>query len=395
VLTIELWHTATSVLRFRRVPFGSPSDDEWYVADVPKAIASRRILRPDGTLGPGTLRFAEGLIESLSEVADPRFLVSGIVSPGLVDLQVNGRGRVNVARAAIDVDERAWSTLEADLIASGTVAWCPTIVSSNDDVYRRVEDGERTLRAASTDPRVRPLSLGLHLEGPQLGERPGAHDRRVMGPRSSAWWRSRRVRLVTLGAETEGAASIVAELAGTGTTLSIGHSAPTREQYETVVAAGATMVTHLFNAMSGVENRRPGLAAFALNDERVVAGLIVDGVHVSQELVTIAFRCKPGRIALVSDSVSVEPPIVTNDGAPRLADGTLAGTTLDLATAVRNCVALGISPSEALLAASTTPARTIGHRSGGVLLPGRRADVTVFDDSWSVSRVLIGGDEAL
>lgn len=354
------------------------------------------MLRPDGTLGPGTLRISDGVIESVSDSVDPAFLVPGVVSPGLVDLQVNGRRTVNVARAALDVDEVAWSTLESDLLASGTTAWCPTVVSASDEVYPRVEDGEKTLRAAGGSGRIRPLSLGLHLEGPQLGGRPGAHDRSAVGPRSRAWWESRRVRLVTIGAETEGASAIVAALVGNGTRVSIGHSAPTRRQYDDLVATGASMVTHLFNAMSGVENRRPGLAAFALNDDRVVAGLIADGVHVSPDLVAIAFRCKPGRIALVSDSVAVsgEPTVTVLDGAPRLADGTLAGTVLDLAGAVRNCVDMGVPPAAALSAASTTPARAIGFPDGGTLEPGRRADVTVFDDSWSVSRVLVAGREA-
>lgn len=360
---------------------------------MPTAIASRRVLWPDGTLRPGTVRFSDGVVESLSETVEPRFLVPGVVSPGLVDVQVNGRGDVNVARAAIEVDETAWSRLETLLLASGTVAWCPTVVSTSDDLYGRIEFGEEALRDPTRSAVVRPLSLGLHLEGPQLGERPGAHDRRSVGPRPATWWSSRRARLVTIGAESEGAPDVAAALVGTGTRVSIGHSAPTRAQYDDLVANGATMVTHLFNAMSGVENRRPGLAAFALNDERVTAGLIVDGTHVSPELVSIAFRCKPGRIALVSDSVAVEPPVATIDGAPRLSDGTLAGTVLDLATAVRNCVAIGIDPAAALMAASTTPARTIGHRDGGVLEPGRRADVTVFDESWAVDRVLVAGRE--
>lgn len=385
--------------RERRRDGNGGDDGSWYLAGVPTAIASRRMLRPDGTLGPGTLRFSEGVIESMSESITPRFLVPGVVSAGLVDLQVNGRGRVSVTRAAMNVDEAAWSGLEADLLASGTTAWCPTVVSADDDVYPRVEEGERALRLSTHSARVRPLSLGLHLEGPQLGDRPGAHDRSVVGSRSMSWWRSRRARLVTLGAETEGAVAITAALVGSGTRVSIGHSAPTREQYDGAVAAGASMVTHLFNAMSGVENRRPGLAAFALNDDRVVTGLIVDGVHVSPELVAIAFRCKPGRIALVSDSVSLavsdQSTVTLVDGAPRSSDGTLAGTVLDLAAAVRNCIDIGVGPAAALWAASATPAASIGHEDGGVLEPGRRADVTVFDDSWSVTRVLVGGSEVV
>jgi len=353
------------------------------------------MLRPDGTLGPGTLRFSDGVIDSVSYVVEPRFLVAGVVAPGFVDLQVNGRGKVNVARAAREVDQRAWADLEADLLASGTTAWCPTIVSANDDLYPLVEDGERALRTATTTRVARPLSLGLHLEGPQLGARTGAHDRRAVGPRPKEWWNSRRARLVTIGAESAGADVIVSHLRGMGVRVSIGHSEPTRENYEAAVASGATMVTHLFNAMSGTENRRPGLAAFALNDDRVVAGLIVDGVHVSAELVRIAFRCKPGRIALVSDSVSVEPPLAVMDGAPRLADGTLAGTVLDLAGAVRNCIACGVPPDAALTAATTTPARAIGHESGGVLRPGGRADVVILDDSWCVNRVLVAGRDAI
>jgi len=168
---------------------------------------------------------------------------------------------------------------------------------------------------------------------------------------------------------------------------SIGHSQATYAEAETAVAAGARLVTHGFNAMSGLHHREPGLVGAALTDDRVTVSLIADGVHVHPAALDVAFRCKPdGRVVLVTDAVASragragEVRLVHEGGAPRLADGTLAGSTVTMDAAVAYVVArVGVSLERAVRAASTTPAALMGLADRGSLAPGRAADIVALD----------------
>jgi N-acetylglucosamine-6-phosphate deacetylase len=182
--------------------------------------------------------------------------------------------------------------------------------------------------------------------------------------------------------------------------VSLGHSAATLRQVRACVDAGATMVTHLFNAMPPLHHREPGIVGAALTDDRLVAGLIADLVHVHPTAIAVAFRAKPARIALVTDAVAWRAarvgsiPVVHDGTAPRLPDGTLAGSSLTLDAAVRNVVAhAGVGLADALVAASATPAALLGLHDRGAVEPGRRADLVVLDDGLRVTAVLAEGRE--
>ena len=302
--------------------------------------------------------------------------------PGLVDLQVNGHDDVDVASAR----GTDWDRLDALLLAQGVTAWCPTLVTAPLAAYA-VPLAQ--IAEAAARPGGHPEILGVHLEGPFLGERHGAHRSHLVQRVDRAWLDSlpAHVALITVGAECEGAELAWAWARDRGVVASVGHSGADADTTRDAFAAGAAMVTHLFNAMSGLDHRRPGVAAAALLDRHVTASLIADGVHVHPDLVRLAFRAKgPGAIALVTDAVgwragAIGHLEIDHDGrAPRLADGTLAGSSLTLDRAVANVVAWGATDLVgAVRAAATTPADLLGRPDLGRIAPGARADLAALD----------------
>jgi N-acetylglucosamine-6-phosphate deacetylase len=255
-----------------------------------------------------------------------------------------------------------------------------------------------------------PGFLGLHLEGPHLSlARKGAHDPALIRPMDETdLVRLERVRgtlpylLVTVAAETVTPEQI-ARLVRAGIVVSIGHSDASFEVTSAAIQAGASMTTHLFNAMSQIGNRDPGVVGAALHHGSVWAGLIADGIHVNPATLGLALRAKtgPGRIFLVSDSMSQAGAdmasfelngrtIYRRDGALRLGDGTLAGADLTLDAAVRYMhLKFGLELGECLRMASLYPAQAIGAKRLGRLVPRAEAN-PVWLDSGLKPRVLPG-----
>lgn len=346
--------------------------------------------------GPVEITVVDGRIDEVHPSSDPRD--GSVVAPGFVDLQVNGVDDVDVAVA----DGADWDRLDTLLARSGVIAWLPTLVTRR---LERYAEPLARIAAAQSRPGTRPAILGAHLEGPFLGDRLGAHDARAVIPLDRGWLADlpEVVRLVTLGAEQHGATQAIGSLVATGVVASIGHSGAPAARATEAFDAGATMVTHLFNAMAPLHQREPGVAGAALADDRVAAGLIADLVHVHPALLRTAFRTKGAhRIALVTDAVAwraghlAAATVTLVDGAPRLADGTIAGSALTMDAAVRNVVeAAGVPLADALTAASTTPADVLGDRQRGRIEPGARADLVLLGrDALEVRRTLVGGSVA-
>ena len=310
--------------------------------------------------------------------------------PGFVDLQCNGMEDIDVA-AATGAD---WARLDHLLLQGGVTTWCPTLVTAPLDAYGpRLE----AIAAAAARPVAgRPHIAGAHLEGPFLGGRPGAHRRALLRPIDLDWLAALPpvVRLVTLAPDLAGAERAVATLVARGVLVALGHGAPSAEQVAACVDAGAAMVTHLFNAMPPFHHRDPGLAGAALTDDRLVVGLIADLVHVHPTALRLAFRAKGvDGVALVTDAVA---GTVGEHGGVRLADGTLAGSSLTMVEAVRNVVeAAGVDLATAVTAASTTPARLLGLADRGHLSVGARADVVALTDDLDVEAVWVGGERVV
>jgi N-acetylglucosamine-6-phosphate deacetylase len=199
---------------------------------------------------------------------------------------------------------------------------------------------------------------------------------------------------MTIAAEQPNIAQAVKALIEKNITVSIGHSRPNDEQWEVASNAGASMVTHLFNGMSGVHHRDAGLALQALLDDTIFAGVIGDMIHVSPQALALAFRAKTSsRICLVSDSIgwnsagAAKRGVSIFDGAPRLPDGTLAGSSTPLSECVRRVVQEAQIPLEdALRSATSTPAKAVGLHDVGIVAVGQPADLVAFDDSLHVMR---------
>lgn len=329
-------------------------------------------------------------------------LDGGILAPGLIDLQVNGGGGIMLDGAATVERIAAICAAHARLGATGIL---PTLITDTAEATRAVIEAAVAAAAAGV-----PGFLGLHLEGPHLDPvRKGAHDPALIRPMTAADLAlyldaARRLPalIVTLSPGAADARQIAA-LAGAGAIVSLGHSDCPAAEAAAAFAAGARMVTHLFNAMSPLGHRAPGLAGAAL-DSAADCGLIADGVHVDPLVLRLACAVRrPGRLFLVSDAMAVAGTemdaftlgtrrILRRAGRLVLADGTLAGADLTLPRAVQVLVEAGAAPVEAALAmASRIPADILGRADLGRLAPGARADLVWLGDDLALRGVWQGG----
>jgi N-acetylglucosamine-6-phosphate deacetylase len=347
-------------------------------------IAVERVITPMDVRTPATVEVRGTLIDAVrpaTGAVEPWTLI-----PGLVDLQVNGIDGIDVWSA----DGSDWDHLDAALAKQGVTAWLPTLTSGHLADYRRAL--EAITAATRRDGRGRPAILGAHLEGPFLGHRTGAHDDAAVIAVDLDWLRDLPdiVKVVTVGPERDGALDAIAALSATDVVVALGHTDADAATMTAAVDAGASMVTHLYNAMGPFHHRAPGAVGVALTDHRLTASLIADGTHVDPVAIRLAFAAKgPGRVVLVSDQVAG----VDDAGAVRLGDGTLAGATASLADGVRTVVTrCGVPLDIAVHAASTTPAALIGDGSRGRVEAGARADLVALDSDLRVAAVWIGGD---
>jgi N-acetylglucosamine-6-phosphate deacetylase len=323
------------------------------------------------------------------------------LAPGFIDLQVNGGGGVLLNDQPTADGMRAIARAHRRY---GTTACLPTLIS----------DGRETIRAAIAAARAiagRDGVLGLHLEGPFISpKRPGVHRPDLVrqpdaGDVEELCELTGAGRsLVTLAPECV-PAGFIGTLAAAGVRVSIGHSEASAAVVMQAVADGASGVTHLFNAMPPLSAREPGIIGAALAERRLTAGVIVDGIHVDPVSVRVAFAAKGSdRIALVTDAMptvgtslnrfALMGRTITLAGGRLTTDsGTLAGAHLDMATAVRNAVALAQVPlADALRAASLTPARFLGlEHERGALVAGARADLIALTDDVSVVTTWLDG----
>lgn len=365
-----------------------------------EVVRAETVFALDGSISPGEVVVEAGRISEVRAATGPA--PERILAPGFVDLQVNGIGGADVARAS----DEDWDRLGAALLAQGTTTWCPSLLSAPlDDLVGALEG---VARAAGRAGPGQPAIAGAHLEGPFLSL-PGAHrPDHLVGTVDSKWLAALPdiVAVVTLAPELPGALDAVAALTGSGVVVALGHSSCTAEQAVAAADAGARLVTHLGNAMGPFHQRRPGLMGAALADERLSVTVIADLVHLHPAWLALAFACKgPEGVALVTDTVAVGaeapvgkgpgPALEAGSGAPRLADGTLAGSALSMNEAVGNCATAAHSGlAAALSAASTTPARLLGLTDRGAIAPGRRADLVALGPDLAVEAVWLGGTPA-
>ncbi|TGO06616.1 N-acetylglucosamine-6-phosphate deacetylase [Serinibacter arcticus] len=342
-------------------------------------------------------------------------LTSGVLTPGLLDLQVNGSFGADFA----DATPQEWATALDGLAAHGVTGIEPTVITAPladlHGAFDRILAARESLAAGADHPVAR--ILGAHLEGPFLSpERRGTHRTEWMLPPSPehldtllAHPATREVLLtVTLAPELPGAIEAIRRLVGDGLIASVGHSDASAAQVHAAADAGATMVTHLFNAQRPLGHREPGVVGAALADDRLHLGTILDGQHVLGSVVGIVMAAAPGRVVGVTDAIVTAglPPgtwltfggaEVAGDetGLGRRRDGTIAGAGILLDEGVRRTIAAGVAPAVVLASCTEVAARSIGRDDVGHLRPGAHADLVWWDESWLPQRVWVAGTERL
>jgi N-acetylglucosamine-6-phosphate deacetylase len=378
------------------------------IISAPRVLVGGELVGPAGVVVEGD-RIVDVVRGRPDDSPDHMALPSGVLSPGLVDLQINGCFGVDFISAA----EHDWHTVASLLPATGVTAFQPTYTTAPIETLVGGLDRAAAARVRLAGPGHARL-LGVHLEGPFLSPaQPGVHPREHMRHPTDALLDAiladegerAILTMLTLAPELPGAVAAVRRLTEAGIRVSLGHTDATADEVRAATDAGACMITHIFNAQRGLGHREPGVPGQGLADSRLTVGLIADLMHVAAEICSVVMQAAAGRVALVTDAIAAAgmPPgryelggtlvDVPLDGLPRNAAGAIAGSTLTLDRAVRNVVGIGLPAAAALVAATRIPADVLGRRDIGRLERGTCADLVWWSDDLRPLRTWIGGTE--
>ncbi|TDD54797.1 N-acetylglucosamine-6-phosphate deacetylase [Saccharopolyspora elongata] len=368
-------------------------------------LAGGQVVTADGVLDRGWVRVSGGQIAAVGSGPAPdgpavdlagRWLV-----PGFVDIHCHGGGGGSFTGIELDQSHAAINTHRAH----GTTTMLASLVSAPlPDLAKQI--------SALSELVVDGALAGIHLEGPFLSAaRCGAHDPAILRPPEASAVQQLldagrgAVRMITLAPELPESSSAIRRLVDQGVIAAVGHTDAVLDQVVPAVEAGATVATHLFNAMRPLHHREPGPIGVLLEDERVTVELICDLVHLHPAVVKLAAsHAGTGRTVLVTDAISATEagdgtyelgklPVTVTDGEPRLADGSLAGSTLTMDVAFRNLVrSCGLTVPAAVAASSTKPAQLLGLGDRiGEIRQGLAADLVVLNADLQLDAVMKDG----
>lgn len=318
------------------------------------------------------------------------------ISAGLIDLQIAGSGGFLFS---IETTEKALNAIADSIVQSGTTGFLIVVPTNTFETYRRVI---RILKA-----NINPAVLGLHLEGPYISPlRRGAHlvdlikkpditeIKKLLDEAEGV------IKMVTVAPEICND-DFIKVLTDNEIVVAAGHTNATYEEAFRGFRSGISTVTHLYNAMSPLHHRDPGVAGAVFESPVTSASIIVDGVHVHYAAVSIAKQIMKERLFLISDAVEgnldgIYPNHIRQNDRFTLPDGTLSGSLLTMMTAVKNCVCnVGIPLEEALRMASFYPARLMGLSEKGSLATGKKADIVVFNEQFEIKHVFVEGEKVV
>ncbi|NMB02335.1 MAG: N-acetylglucosamine-6-phosphate deacetylase [Firmicutes bacterium] len=345
-------------------------------------------------------RIKKAAIPHVFEIIDAQ---GGYIAPGFIDVHMHGSGGVEL----MDGTTAAMDTMARFLAKHGTVAFLPSTVTAVEDKTRQVCELVANYGGVSDGAQV----LGIHLEGPYINE---TYKGAQYGPAIRQASLSEleelhsilgdKLRLVTLAPEVPGSLEAITWLKERGITVSIGHSDATYEQAIEGFKQGITHVTHTYNGMRGLHHREPGVLGAVLATPGLWTELIADLVHVHPGAIRVLLRAVgEEHIVLVTDAVQAtglpdgeyvlgDNRIFVQDGAARLAEGNLAGSTLTMLQAVRNMIEhIGVDLVSAFRMASANPAKTIGLEGRGWIREGNQADFVILTPEFEVQKTIIGG----
>jgi N-acetylglucosamine-6-phosphate deacetylase len=357
------------------------------------------LVLPDRVL-PGRLRFGERI-----EAAEPRPGVPDrFILPGFIDTHVHGGGGGDTIDGPQGID-----TLARFHLRHGTTTLLPTTITRPwPEVMAMLRGVAEVMQRGIPDG---PNIPGAHLEGPFLNpNRLGAQPPFAVPPAPGLVSEAIEmgvVRVVTVAPELEGALSAIERFAAAGVRVSLGHTTGTSDDADAAMAraaeAGGTVAgTHLFNAMTGIAGRAPGVAGAVLRSRTAFAELILDGHHVHRASFELAHAALGDRLLLITDAMRAAGlgdcvselggrPVTVRGGIARLDDGALAGSVLTMDGALRNALAAGIALPVAAQLVSGNAARYLGLHDRGAIEAGRRADLVVLDAGMQVAEVWVGG----
>jgi N-acetylmuramic acid 6-phosphate etherase/N-acetylglucosamine-6-phosphate deacetylase len=359
-------------------------------------ISAPRLFVDGAFTGPGAIAIENGLIARIYPEIPPHVdltLRHGSLTPGLIDIHNNGAFGVDFCTAT----PAEFDAVMAKLAAHGVTSVLPTIITA--PLAAMHESAARIAAAMATHGGI----LGVHAEGPFLSpEKRGAHEAAWLLAPDAGIASLPGLCLVTLAPELTGALDVIRGLAQAGILVSLGHTNANAAQMRDAAAAGATLVTHVFNAQSPLGHREPAAPVVALTDDRLSPCLIADGLHVDPAILHLAFAACPRAIA-VTDSILLAglPPgtarefggaaaILGPDNLARRADGTIAGAAITLDQGIRRLIAAGIAPETAIAAATSRPADALHLADRGRIAPGQRADLIWWDDQFHIQQVWTG-----
>ncbi len=322
------------------------------------------------------------------------------VLPGFVDIHIHAFGGADCMRGEADVRR-----MSEGLLQTGVAAFVPTTMSAFPKATHEALEGIQNVK---DHPCAHGAAvLGAHMEAPflapkykgaQLGEclqlpTVEAYDEMTHGLDC--------VKMMTLAPELPGAIEMVAYLKEHGVVTCAAHSSATAKEVHEAADAGLSQITHLFNAQSPLHHREPGVPGAGLADDRIVVQVIADGIHLNPDILRIAALCKGSKgMALISDSMEAAglpdgqydlggQAVFVKDGAARLANGVLAGSTLLLHQAVRNMIQLAKMPPETVIPmATSTPADSIGAKGYGRIEAGNAGVLVLMDKDWNFAGVV-------
>lgn len=326
------------------------------------------------------------------------------VLPGLVDVHSHGRAGEDFNFAGEqELHKMCCSYAECGV----TSVLATTMTNEPSAIVRAMEQ----IGHYRSKPHSGAGLIGIHMEGPFLGkDKKGAHDERYLRPIDAAWFDKMQqlcgnsIRIVSLDPNLEGAEEFIANCKKNGVVASLAHTGCDYETAARAARAGANHVTHLFNAMNPLHHRAPGLVGAAFDFE-LYSELICDGIHLHPTIIRMMFAMKPEKMLLISDSMQAAGlpdgtyslgglEVFVRDKKATLADGTIAGSTTDVYSAMKNVIQFGVPKEQAVLSASYLPAKSIGmEQTIGAIAVGAQADFLLAETDFQLKEVYIRGEQ--
>ena len=366
-----------------------------------QTLAAQQLFTGREIIHQGAVDIEQGKITYIGPIRGHETLLPGTLAPGLIDIQVNGGGgKLFNQHPSVDT----LSTMFTAHHAYGTTAMLPTLITDELETMHKAADA----MAQAIKAKLSGI-LGIHFEGPHLSvTKRGVHQAehiRGLSPDEIALFSRKDLGrvMVTLAAESVPPEQI-RQLVSEGVIVNIGHSNADYSCTVNALNAGATGFTHLFNAMSPFTSREPGVVGAALESQNAYCGIIADGHHAHPASIRIAHRCKPEHLILVTDAMSMTgtdlqeftllgETIVRQGDKLTGPQGQLAGSMLDMASAVRYVVNHGLSLSQGLAMAALHPAQFLKQSHLGSLQPGQQADLIHLDTQLQVTHCWLQGEQ--